>query len=113
MISHSRDQCFRGTQLYRTLEYWKPLGDIVLLGFRKPVQSNKTVSSYNMILTDVVCGAVCSWLFETPIPQPINENQFFYETFPSHIKFNVMSVDCQHTLWKVLLQKMATNTLNF
>ena len=31
---------------------------------------------------------------ETRIPQPINDSQFFYETFPSHIKFNVVSVDC-------------------
>ena len=50
----------------------------------------------------------------TPIPQPITDNQFFYETFPSHIKFNVVLVDCQHTLSGMfLLQKVAKNTLNF
>ena len=38
---------------------------------------------------------------ETPILQPIIDNQFFFETFSSHMKFNVVSVDCQHTLWNV------------
>ena len=27
--------------------------------------------------------------------------QFFHEKFPAHLKFSVISVDCQHTLWNV------------
>ena len=52
---------------------------------------------------------------ETPIPETINDNQFFYETFKFNsfyetLKFNVVSVDCQHTLWNV---PTAKSTLNF
>ena len=50
---------------------------------------------------------------ETPIPETINDNQFFYETFPSHIKFNVVSVDCQHTLWNVPTAKNGKEYIEF
>ena len=50
---------------------------------------------------------------ETPIPQPINDTKFFYETFPSHIKFNVVSVDCQHTLWNVPTAKNGKEYIEF
>ena len=50
---------------------------------------------------------------ETPIPQPINGNQFFYETFPSHIKFNVVSVNCQDTLWNVPTAKNGKEYIEF
>ena len=50
---------------------------------------------------------------ETHIPQPINDNQFFHETFPSHKTFNVRSVDCQHTLWNVPAAKNGKESIEF
>ena len=50
---------------------------------------------------------------ETPISETINNNQFFYETFSSHIKFNVASVNCQHTLWNVPIAKNGKEYIEF
>ena len=33
--------------------------------------------------------------------QPDTGEQFFHEKFPAHLKFSVVSVDCQHTIWNV------------
>ena len=50
---------------------------------------------------------------EIPISQPINDNQFFYEASPSHIKSNTVSVDCQHTLWNIPTAKNGKEYIEF
>ena len=38
---------------------------------------------------------------ESKTLQPHTGGQYFYEKFPAHLKFSVVSVDCQHALWNV------------
>ena len=40
-------------------------------------------------------------------------NNFFHEKFPTHLKFSVVSVDCQHTLWNVPTVKNGRENIQF
>ena len=52
---------------------------------------------------------------KTEIPLQISSTQFnfFHEKFPHHIKFNVVSVDCQQSLWNKPAAKNGREYIQF
>ena len=45
--------------------------------------------------------------------QPDTGEQFSHEKFPAHLKFSVVSVDCQHTIWNVPIAKNGREYIEF
>ena len=47
------------------------------------------------------------------LPQHTAETQFFHEKLPAHVKFNVVSVDSQHSLLNSPISKNGKEYINF
>ena len=63
-------------------------------------------------ITKINQDATSDPALENKMLQPDTGEKNFHEKFPTHLKFIVVSVDCQHTLWNVPSAKIAESTFN-
>ena len=61
----------------------------------------KTLRKTFIIITKTNQDVAEKPALENKTLQPDMHEKFFNEKFPAHLKFNVVSVDCQHTLWNI------------